>query len=351
MPAYPQPAPAGNFKTVLRSFAQAPGLPFQDVLTAEHIEAVAAEEGVDFGSSPGCVWSVAVTLWAFLAQVLSKEKACVAAVARVMVLRVALGRQPCAAETGAYCKARAKLTERFVQRLTLDLGRQLERDAPAAWRWKGRRVFLADGTTVSMPDTPANQQAYPQPQTQKPGLGFPLARLVVLLGLPTAALRGAASGPYVGKGQGEPALLRSLLDQLEAGDVLLADCYFGSYWMVALASRRGLDVVFRMHHLRGVDFRRGLHLGADDHIVVDRLQPGGLPRPRRGGRHRHPRVGEKLKERHGPSPPHRAGWRCRCWRPRVLRAINWLRGRFGQPSLVLDRQPPQPLGHPRNGVR
>src|SRR5262249_2830053 len=219
MPLSHQHPAAVNFKTVLDSFGQAPGLPFQDVLSAEHIERIAAEEVVNFGSAPGNIYTVAVTLWAFVAQVLSKEKACVAAVARIMVLRIALDLEPCAEEAGAYCKARAKLPERFLQRLVLDVGQQVERQAPTAWCWKGRHVFLADGSTVTMPDTPSNQQAYPQPRTQKPGLGFPIARVVVLLALATAMLTAAAIGPYLGKNQGEPALLRILLDQLQPGDV------------------------------------------------------------------------------------------------------------------------------------
>lgn len=268
MPAYTQHTAAPTFQTVLASFAQAPDLPFRDVFTAEHIEQVAAEEDGHFGAAAGNSYSVAVTLWAFLAQVHSKEKACVAAVARILVLRLALGLPPCAAETSAYCKARAKLPEPFLRRLTVDVGQQVERAAPAAWRWKGRHVFLADGSTLTMPDTPANQQAYPQPRTQKPGLGFPIARVVVLLALATAVLAGAAVGPYVGKNQGEPALLRALLEQLQAGDVLLGDRSYGSYWLVALAQERGLDVVFRLHQRRGFDFRRGSRLGADDHVVA-----------------------------------------------------------------------------------
>ena len=175
----PQQSVGVNFKTVLDSFAQAPGLPFQDVLTAEHIERVAAEEHVHFGGAAGGVYTVPVTLWAFLTQVLSREKACVAAVARIIVLRMALGLTPCAAETGAYCKARAKLPERFLQRLTLDVAQRVERNAPASWCWKGRHVFLADGSTVTMPDTAENQHAYPQPRTQAPGVGFPLAGLAL----------------------------------------------------------------------------------------------------------------------------------------------------------------------------
>lgn len=268
MPAYPTSGSAATFQTVLDSFACTPGLPFQDVLTAQRIETIAAEEQVDFGSAPGDVYSVPVTLWAFLAQVLSKEKACVAAVARVLVLRLALGLPPCASETGAYCKARAKLPERFLQRLCYDVAEQVESQAPTAWLWKGRHVFLGDGSTLSMPDTRANQEAYPQPRTQKRGLGFPLMRVVVLLALATGVLTGAAFGPYLGKNQGEPALLRTLLARLRPGDILLGDRYYASYWLVALAQQRGVDVVFRQHQCRASDFRRGRRLGREDHVVV-----------------------------------------------------------------------------------
>jgi hypothetical protein len=268
MPAYPARGTAATFQTVLDAFACAEGFPFQDVLTAERVEAIAAEEHVDFGASPRDVYSVPVTLWAFLAQVLSKEKSCVAAVARVLVLRLALGLPPCASETGAYCKARAKLPERFLQRVCYEVADQVEAQAPAAWLWKGRHVWIADGSTASMPDTQENQEAYPQPRTQKRGLGFPLLRMVVLLALATAVLGGAAVGPYVGKNQGEPALLRTLLARLRPGDLLVGDRYFGSYWLVALAQQQGLDAVYRQHHRRASDFRRGVRLGREDHLVV-----------------------------------------------------------------------------------
>jgi len=268
MSIYATSGAAATFQTVLNSFAVAPEFPFQDVLTAERIATIAAEEHVNFGAAAGDVYSAPVTLWAFLAQVVSKEKACVAAVARVLVLRLALGLPPCASETGAYCKARAKLPETFLQRLCYDVAEQVEAGAPAAWLWKDRHVWIADGSTLSMPDTRANQDAYPQPRTQKPGLGFPIMRVVVLLALATAVLGGAAFGPYVGKNQGEPALLRTLLPRLRPGDLLLGDRYYGSYWLVALAHDQGVDALYRQHHRRVSDFRRGVPLGREDHLVV-----------------------------------------------------------------------------------
>jgi putative transposase len=266
--SYPSANPIPSFATILDTCAQAADLPFREVLTEQQIQTLADEEGVSFGAEPGCVYSVAVTLWAFLTQLLSKEKACTAAVARVVVLLVALGRAPCGAGTGAYCKARAKLPERFLQRLVYDVGGRLEDAAPPAWRWHGRRAILVDGTTILLADTPANQAAYPQMASQKPGIGFPILRLVVLLGLATAALLGAALGPYAGKGTGELALLRTLFAQLRPGDVLVADRYYCSYWMMAIAPALGVDLVFRLHHLRHYDFRRGRRLGRGDHVVT-----------------------------------------------------------------------------------
>jgi hypothetical protein len=77
-----------------------------------------------------------------------------------------------------------------------------------------------------------------------------------------------ALAPYEGKETGETALLRKMLDDPHVGDILLADRYYCSYWLVAMAQARGLHVVFRLHQLRDYDFRRGQHLGADDHVVL-----------------------------------------------------------------------------------
>src|SRR5438128_1535579 len=82
---------------------------------------------------------------------------------------------------------RARLPESLLRRLARETGRDLHRQAQADWRWRGRRVKVADGTTLSLPDTAANQRAYPQPDAQQPGLGFPIARAVVVFCLATGA--------------------------------------------------------------------------------------------------------------------------------------------------------------------
>lgn len=264
---YPVPAQQTSFAATLRSFVQADDLPFPQLLSETVIQRMASEEHLHFASAEDCVYTPAVTLWAFLAQCLSPSKSCVSAVARVINLRLLQGLPPCSAGTGAYCKARAKLTEPFLSRLTMHVADQLDHLAPENWRWMNRSAFLIDGTTCTLPDTLANQSAYPQPPGPQPGVGFPLLRLVVLISLATAVLHGAALGPYQGKETGETSLFRTLLDRFVHGDVVVADRYYCSYWLVALLQQRGVDVVFRLHASRTYNFQRGQCLGRGDHVV------------------------------------------------------------------------------------
>jgi putative transposase len=256
-----------QFEQVFAPFLNDEGLPFAEVLPAPAVDQAFAEAGVDFGSTKRSVFTPALTLWAFLSQVVQPAKSCSAAVLRVATLLVALRDNPCALDTAAYCRARAKLPAAVIRNLALQAGRRLEEAIPEDWLWRGRHVQLVDGTTMTMPDTDDNQKAFPQPASQKPGLGFPMIRMVLLLSLATAAVTGMAYGPYKGKETGETALLRQLLDDVAAGTILLADRYYCSYWMVAMARQRKLDVVFRLHQLRHCDFRIGWRRGANDHTV------------------------------------------------------------------------------------
>ena len=259
-----------RFRLVLASFLQHPDLPFADVLSEQSIEKAFDDEDASFAEDDDAVYTPAVTLWAFLSQVLFKDehRSCVAAVARVAVLLTALNREPCSGSTGAYCRARGKLSEKVIRQLAVRVGEGCEDQLGEERLWHGRHVYLVDGTTVSMPDTPENQKAYPQNSQQKAGLGFPIARVVVLLSLATGMLMDMAMGPYAGKKTGEMALLRSLLGRLKRGGVLLADRYYCSYFMIALLQERGIDLVARLHQRRPVDFRSGRRLGNGDQVVT-----------------------------------------------------------------------------------
>lgn len=253
-----------QIRTLRNHFAQHDGLPFADVLPAERIERILREEHVVWDEK---VFTPLLTLWAFLSQVISPLKCCRAAVARLMAWLVAHGQKPCGPGTGGYCKARGRLPERLFTRLTQETGQTLHRAAPDRWLWNGRRVLIADGTGVSMPDTPENQKEYPHPGSQADGIGFPQIRLVALFSLSCGAITDAAVGPSRGKQSGETALLRQIAGGVEPGSVLVADRYFGGWFDLALWKERGVDVVTRIHQKRTADFRRGRRLGREDHVV------------------------------------------------------------------------------------
>jgi hypothetical protein len=250
--------------TLRRQFLQDGELPFTNILTEEVLtQALSALSGwLDRLFPP------LVTLWVFLGQVLSADHSCRAAVARLIAHRRARGQRPCAAQTGAYCQARQRLPESFFADVACSVGRALDDQAERLWLWHGRRVYLFDGTTVTMPDTPKNQAAYPQVYNQKPGLGFPIARLGALISLWCGAVVNLGFCPYAGKGQGEVSLLRRLWDVLRPGDVLLADRLIANWLNILLLRERGVALVSRLNKAnRKADFRRGRRLGTEDHIV------------------------------------------------------------------------------------
>jgi Transposase DDE domain len=251
--------------TVLRrQFLQDGGLPFTDVLT----DAVLADALATVGGWLDRVFSPLVTLGVFLGQVLSPDHSCRAAVARRAAHRLAHGQRPCSARTGAYCRARQRLPERFFSAAACSVGRGLDAKAEPDWLWRGRRVYLFDGTTVTMPDTPENQAAYPQVYNQGPGLGFPIARLGAVISLACGAVVHLGFCRYAGKGEGEVSLLRRIWDVLAPGDVLLADRLTANWANVVFLRERGVELVSRLNKAhRRADFRRGRRLGPDDHIV------------------------------------------------------------------------------------
>jgi len=216
----------------------------------------------------GWVYTPAVTVWVFLSQCLSADHSCRDAVARLIAWRIAGGQRACSAETGAYCTARGNLPEKAIRRLVRETGAEPDDLADEDWLWQGRPVRVVDGSTITMPDTEANQAAYPQQKTQKPGCGFPIARILVVFSLSVGTVLDAAIGKYEGKQTGENSLFRTLHDTLVEGDVALADRYFSGWFDIALLLDRGVDMVVRKHQARPTDFRTGQRLGTDDHLVV-----------------------------------------------------------------------------------
>ena len=210
-----------------------------------------------------------MVLWAFLSQVLrdGKEASCQSAVSRITAFLIRAGKASPTADTGDYCRARAKLSEFAIKQICTEVAIGAEQQVDSKHLWKNRNVYLVDGFTFQMPDTSENQAAYPQHTAQKPGLGFPIARVTGLISLGTGASMNMALGKYKGKGTGETSLLKQIYGSLKKGDIVVADRHYCSYWLICALIQMGVDICFRKHQARHTDFRKGTRLGKNDHCI------------------------------------------------------------------------------------
>ena len=210
------------------------------------------------------------TLSMFLSQVMSADRSCQNAVNRHAIQQVSMGLPVTSTSTGGYCRARARLPLELVESLSTFLAQHMDQASPAGWGWESRRVRLVDGTTLTMPDTEENQAAYPQQGSQKPGLGFPICRVVAITSLETGALINAAVGRFNGKGGDEQTLLRGMWDSFSEGEIVLGDALYATYFFIASMQAKNVDLLLEQHGARRLttDFRKGVKLGSKDHIIT-----------------------------------------------------------------------------------
>ena len=246
-------------------FSRKTGLPFLDHLSRTSVEESCRRLSHYWRQRVYTPW---ITLNLFLAQILSDDQSCDDAVDRFQKFRYDQGQSSVAPETGSYCEARQRLPEPLFWDLVRCIGRSIHDKAKASWLFHGRSVKIADGTTVVIPDTSANQKAYPQAGTQAPGLGLPIARVLVIFSLAVGTVLDAAVGPYKGKETSKLALFRQIIDGFRPGDIVLADRFYCSFWLIATLQARGVDVLVRLHQRRSADFRKGRKLGRHDHVVT-----------------------------------------------------------------------------------
>jgi hypothetical protein len=208
------------------------------------------------------------TLITFLSQLLGGNRACQGAVDGLIAERVAAGTWKNSADTGGFCKARKRIPEAVYWDLARQSGRSVEDDADAAWHWRGHRVRIADGSTLHVLDTKETLEEYPLQKNLTPGLHYSLVRILVVFSLAVGTVLEAAINPYQGKGTGETAMLRRLAALFDPGDVLLADRYFSGYWDLMFWTSRGVHVVTRLSASRKADFRQGVRLAHEDHLIA-----------------------------------------------------------------------------------
>jgi IS4 transposase len=234
---------------------------FSAVLEAQHIAELCQAVGHRWRN---CFWSPAVVIITFLRQVLLPDCSCRQTVAFTLA-DPALARKRWKrpdADPSAYSQARQRLPLALYERLARGVARQL--DQPDR-RWHGHRVRVVDGSSVSMPDTPELQEVFPQPSSQAPGCGFPVARLLAIFCWHTGACLELVNDAL---GIGELTLLQRVLDFFGPGDLLLADRLYGNYAEVARLRARGAQVVARVNRARHLDLRKGRRLGKHDRQMV-----------------------------------------------------------------------------------
>lgn len=210
------------------------------------------------------------TLSLFLSQAVSSDRSCRNIVNQSAITKLISRLPECSTATGGYCKARARLPVTLIRELTRFSGQLIDQKVGDKWRWQGRRVRIVDGTTVTLPDTEKSQERHPQLRAQKPGLGFPMCRVVGITCLSSGALLDAAICPVKGKGNDEKSLLRTMINTFKNKGILLGDAFYATYFLIAQLQEMGVDGVFEQHgsRRRSTDFRRGKKLGSKDHLIV-----------------------------------------------------------------------------------
>jgi hypothetical protein len=212
------------------------------------------------------IFTLRLTCECFLWQMLKPRTACREVVRQVQALACLQGKGAVDENASAYIQARQRLPQECLERILAATARAAEQRTASSTGLQGRAVKVVDGSSVQLPDTPANQQDYPQPSGQKPGCGFPVMKLAVLFSLASGALLDLVMGNLHSH---DLRLFHRLWECLKAGDILLGDRAYGDYVTLAGLPRQGVDVVARLHQARKVDFRKASQrLGANDGVFV-----------------------------------------------------------------------------------
>ncbi len=185
------------------------------------------------------IFSKENTFWAFFSQVLDSDGGCMEVIRKLQAYASIKGIKVPSSSTASYCTARKKLDEKMLSDILVHTAKRLEL-MPESGMLNNRRVVVADGTGVSMPDTQENQVVWPQISSQKPGCGFPTARICACFSLKSGALLSYAIG---NKKSSELPLFRQQRDTFKEGDIFLGDKGFCNYFDIADLEKRGVDSV------------------------------------------------------------------------------------------------------------
>jgi hypothetical protein len=214
------------------------------------------------------IWTPMQTLWTFLIQVLNADCSCRAAVAQILAEQAVVGELlKVSADPTAYCQGRKRLPLGLFKMAFQKIGQSLKAKIHDDYLWNGRNVWLVDGSSCSMPDTPELQETFGQPDGQLKGCGFPVARIVALFCWASGAIIDIVIGAYRSS---ELTLWRQLWENLNCGDIVLADRFYCTYADISQLLEKSCDCVFRLQGARArtMNFREGKRLGKNDRLVT-----------------------------------------------------------------------------------
>lgn len=185
----------------------------------------------------------AATCYLLILQILHRNTAC-SALRHITGIRFS---------ASAYCQARQRLPLKVITSLVRHTAQRLGRCHHQEGLWKGHRVWMADGSGISMPDTPSLQKTFGYPGGQKPGCGFPVTSILVLMQMGTGLLMDLVIRPLRTH---EASGVHRMHPQLNRGDVLVGDRGFCSYAHLGLLLNQGLHAVFRAHQTQRNHFQK-----------------------------------------------------------------------------------------------
>ena len=211
------------------------------------------------------IFSLRLTFECFVWQMLKPKTPCREVVRQVQALFGLHGQGSVDEGDSAYIQARQRLPRERLDKALSATAHAADRRAGSGGQLGGRPVKVVDGSTTQLPDTSANQKAYPQPGSQKLGCGFPVMKLAVLFSLASGALLEVIMDNLRSH---DLRLFRRLWECLKAGDIVLGDRAYGEYATLAGLPRQQVDVVARLHQRRKVDFRKAKRLARNEGLFV-----------------------------------------------------------------------------------
>jgi len=209
------------------------------------------------------------TFWAFFSQVLDADGGCKEVIRKLQSYASIKGIKVPSSSTASYCTARKKLDAEMLSKILAHTAERIEL-MPETGLLNNRRVIVVDGTGVSMPDTLENQDVWPQLSSQKPGCGFPSARICACFSLETGALLSYALG---NKKSSEIPLFREQWNIFKKGDIFLGDKGFCSYFDIANLKKQGVDSVVTLARRTPVDAASSLKKNGSDDLLISWKRP------------------------------------------------------------------------------